>query len=694
MQTAQVKSQTSKKHKARKAAEQESAAAVQPNPELEASEVAAPESVSAEQVPATEQPSEAVAAEPASENTETTVPQPCPIELLDLDKIVNSSFNPRKSFSEASLQELAESIRQVGVLQPICVRPKDDAFEIVYGERRYWAAVMANQERIPAFVRELSDAEAEDAAITENLQREDVKPMEEAAAYRRALDSGRHTVESLVGKFGKSEAYIRSRLKLCGLIDELSELLDGEEISVGVAMEIAKYDSDIQREVYADHFSEHCRSSWKNARIKDVARRLYQRYMTQLDTYRFDKSECRSCMHNTANQVLFLDCTDGCAGCQNMDCMIRKNEAFLKQKAVDLLHNDPRIVLAADDDAPQAVIDALIEAGYQVESLEYAPSYYESGPQPPVQPVPENYEDVEEYNAAMMYYQAALEAFEEESRALEFDISEGRMLKYAVIGAFDVKILYDEAMPEVDDGTGRSDSAGRTVFTTRVPESPREGLLRQDHRNRQLCYEHITEDLKKMLREAKVSNKPLAKAETQLFHYAVMRALGDAEVRQCGVKSAAKYRVTSEERYAAASRPTEKQKAALMRQFILTSLCRMAENTNCTDEMLDTRLLCEFAEMNFSEQSGPIMQKHREVYDKRKNRLDEQIEALDALEIETEKRISLEMVPDFEPDALPELSEVPDAEPAVEEPEVVPAEPEIEYDPTLRPQDAELAVAA
>jgi len=234
------------------------------------------------------------------------------------------------------------------------------------------------------------------------------------------------------------------------------------------------------------------------------------------------------------------------------------------------------------------------------------------------------------------------------------------------------------------------------TIAPRVSDSPKEALLRQDRRNRQLCYEHITADLKTMLREANVSNKPLEKAETQLFHYAVMRTLDDRQVQQCGIQSAKKYRVTYEERYAAASQPTEMQKAAIMRQFILASLCRMAQDYSCTDELLDTRLLCEFAEMNFAEQSQPIMEKYKAIYDKRKSRLDEQIEALDALELEKQKRISLEMVPDFEPDALPELPEALDAEPAVapEEPVTIPAEPEIGYDPSLQPQDAELAVAA
>lgn len=658
MKNARMKSQTSKKDKARKVNEM--------------------------------QIGDSIAAGPTSESSGVVVPQSFPVESITLDRIVNSEFNPRKSFSEASLQELADSIAQVGVLQPICVRPKDEMFEIVYGERRYWAAVLANRTHIPAFVREMSDAEAEDAAITENLQREDVKPLEEAAAYRRALDSARHTVESLVGKFGKSEAYIRSRLKLCSLIDSLAELLDREEISVGIAIEIAKYDDGIQQEVFDEHFAENCRSSWKNARIKEVARRLYQRYMTQLDTYRFDKSECMTCLNNTANQVLFRDCTDGCAGCQNMDCMIRKNEAFLRQKAVDLLHNDPRIVLAADDDAPAAVIDALTDDGYNVESLEYVYNDLVSGPQQPNTPSPEHFEDVEEYNDALMRYQAAFEAFEEASRKLEFDISEGHVVKYAVIGAFDISIFYDEAPEQIAET--RMENDDRSVFVTRVPESPKNALLRQDNRNRQLCYEHITDDLKRMLSEVKVSNKPLTKSETQMFHYAVMRSLGDRQVQQCGIKSESKWSVTHKERYAAAGRPTEKQKAALMRQFVLTFLRNSAPTYNCTDETLDTRLLCEFAELNFAEQSRPIIEKYREVYDRRKSRLDEQIEALERMESEREQLASQTAEPDFEPAEIPDAA--PDEEPVVCEPAVIPVEPEIDFDLGLRPMDAGLPAAA
>ena len=128
----------------------------------------------------------AAAAEAAERDVASSPAEPAVVRL-DLNKIVTSAYNPRRNIREESLQELAESIRQVGVLQPICVRPKDEGYEIVYGERRYWAAALAGLPSIPAFVRTMTDAEAEDAAITENLQREDVTPLEEAAAYKLSL---------------------------------------------------------------------------------------------------------------------------------------------------------------------------------------------------------------------------------------------------------------------------------------------------------------------------------------------------------------------------------------------------------------------------------------------------------------------------------------------------------------------------
>ena len=629
----------------------------------------------------------------AVSNSETAEQQPAPaIQLLDLNKIVSSTYNPRKDFRPETLQELADSIRQVGVLQPICVRPKEGGFEIVYGERRYWAAAMAGLKFIPALVRELSDAEAEDAAITENLQREDVTPREEAVAYKRALESGRHTIESLVGKFGKSEAYIRSRLKICDLIDALAEQLDREEISVGVATEIAKYDAAVQQEVYEEHFSDGCRLSWKNARIREIARRLYDRYMTRLDTYRFDKTECHTCHHNTANQILFKDeCADGCAGCQNRTCMMRKNDEYLVQQALQLLKADPRTVLATVGDTPDSVIVHLEEEGYRIQELDYYLDYYDTAPEMPEAPQAEWYSSEENYAEAMKRYEAALARFTEQTRQLEFDVTEGRVRKYAIIGMFDVEIRYED-VPEEEREVSVEDAAGeRTVYVTMVPASPMESLLRQDHRNRQLCYEHITADIKKLFRESKVSDSPLTEEEHQMFYYAVIRHMADDRLQQCGIEHKNQWRVTEEERFAAAGQLTPEQRAAMIRIFLLDFFRTTARDYNCTDEEVDTRLMCRFADLNFETQSRTLQEKYLATYERRRTKLQEQIDDLKAQE---EARALAESRESSSVSIPEELSEEPEvtldteipAPPA--EPLIIPADPEFSPNETAESQAA------
>ena len=614
------------------------------------------------------------------------------VQLLDLNKIVNSTYNPRKDFREETLLELSESIRQSGVLQPICVRPKDEGFEIVYGERRYWAAAMAGLKYIPALVRELTDAEAEDAAITENLQREDVKPREEAAAYNKAIQSGRHTIESLVGKFGKSEAYIRSRLKLCGLIDALAEQLDKEEISVGVATEIAKYPAEVQQQVFDEHFAEGCYSSWKNARVKEIARRLYERYMTKLESYNFDKTECLSCQHNTANQVLFRDeCSGGCAGCQNRECMIRKNEEFLVQKALKLLKDDPRTTLATTGDTPMAVLEALGKEGYHVEELEYHISYYDEAPQMPDTPQAENYVSETDFAEAQERYEARMARFAEQTQQLEFDVSEGRVRKYAVIRSLDIEFRYEELDDEerevtVDDGQG-----GHTVHVTVVPPSPLEGLLQQDRRNREICYEHITTDMKRVFLDVKVANKPLQKEEQQMFYYAVMqRVMSDSKLRQCGFRPKESSYLTDSEQFAAAGRITAKQQAALIRAYLVDYFRSAAPEYRCTDETLLTGMMCRFADMNFTEQSQKVQQEYLKVYERRKARLQEQIDALHAKAEAEEMAVSMQEVSDFEPEQQPEEPEVQPDEIQPQLPTVIPADPEIEPD-TRMPEEMHMA---
>lgn len=141
---------------------------------------------------------------------------------LDITTVQPSVDNHRKTFNDASLQELADSIREVGVLQAIAVRPRTaGGYEIIYGERCYRASLLAGAKTIKATVyNNITDDEAEDMSLSENLQREQVRPTEEAKAYKRLLEKGRYDMYSLVSRFGRSEKYIYTRLKLKNCISQ------------------------------------------------------------------------------------------------------------------------------------------------------------------------------------------------------------------------------------------------------------------------------------------------------------------------------------------------------------------------------------------------------------------------------------------------------------------------------------------
>lgn len=323
--------------------------------------------------------------------------------MVALADIQPSGFNPRKHFDETSLYELADSIKQQGVLQPITVRPVDgtDRYGIVFGERRYRASVIAGRDEIPAIVTELSDEEAEEMAITENLQRKDVTPVEEAAAYQRLIESGRHTVQTLAQLFGKNENYIRTRLKFTALIPEIAALLDADEITISVAAEICRYGEDIQREVYEKHLQdEGTYNSWRGLKAADVARRIEQNFTTDLQYYRFDKTECATCAHNTNNLLLFRD--GGCGHCANRTCLAEMNASYLMERAVQIMRNQPEVSLCRDRyTTNETVVERLTASGYEVETLDR----YTAFPSCPKEPKAENFNDPERYGEARTRYE-------------------------------------------------------------------------------------------------------------------------------------------------------------------------------------------------------------------------------------------------------------------------------------------------
>ena len=147
-------------------------------------------------------------------------------------------FQPRHRFDEAAVQALAESIKAQGILQPILVRrvpERPNEFEIVAGERRWRAAQLAKLHEVPVLIRDLSDAQSLELAIVENVQRQDLTPLEEAEGYRRLIDEFEHTQEDLARTLGKSRSHIANTLRLLGLPEGIKLLLDDGKLTAGHA---------------------------------------------------------------------------------------------------------------------------------------------------------------------------------------------------------------------------------------------------------------------------------------------------------------------------------------------------------------------------------------------------------------------------------------------------------------------------
>ena len=150
---------------------------------------------------------------------------------LYLDDIIPNRFQPREIFDDQALKELAVSIREHGVIQPILVRKFGEKYEIIAGERRYKASTMAGLTKIPAIIKNLDDKEASKVALIENLQRRDLTPVEEARTYQKILDLDEMTQEQLAKTMGKSQSAVSNKLRLLTLPDEVQEALLNNKIS-------------------------------------------------------------------------------------------------------------------------------------------------------------------------------------------------------------------------------------------------------------------------------------------------------------------------------------------------------------------------------------------------------------------------------------------------------------------------------
>src|SRR5829696_4571966 len=169
---------------------------------------------------------------------------------VDLDSIVPGPMQPRTHFDEASLESLADSIRTHGIVQPLLVRRRDGGYELIAGERRWRAAKLAGISRVPVVVKEVPDDSLLEIALIENIQRENLNPIEEAQAYKKLIGTVGLTQEALASRVGRDRSYITNYLRLLRLPDDLQQLVKEGQLSTGHARTLlAITNPDLQRRI-------------------------------------------------------------------------------------------------------------------------------------------------------------------------------------------------------------------------------------------------------------------------------------------------------------------------------------------------------------------------------------------------------------------------------------------------------------
>lgn len=167
---------------------------------------------------------------------------------VELSSIVPGPMQPRVNFDETALASLAESIKTHGIVQPLLVRRRDDGFELIAGERRWRAAQIAGLTRVPVLVKEVADHDLLEIALIENIQRENLNPIEEAHAYKRLIENVGLTQEALATRVGRDRSYITNYLRLLRLPDDLQQLVKEGRLSTGHARTLlGASEVDLQR---------------------------------------------------------------------------------------------------------------------------------------------------------------------------------------------------------------------------------------------------------------------------------------------------------------------------------------------------------------------------------------------------------------------------------------------------------------
>lgn len=272
------------------------------------------------------------------------------LKEVALVEISIGKTNPRSDFKEQTIMELAKSIKENGLLQPLLLRPADKGYELVCGERRLRACKLLNLKSVPVQIKDLNDQEALEAQIIENLEREDVHPLREAETFKLMIEKGNYLIEDIATKIAKSEKFILQRLSLNNLNSEWKKLFSKDEINLSKALIIARLDKKYQKEVAqnANDWSGGIKSAKQLQSYIDsnITAQLSKAIFNPLDKKLINKAgACANCPKRSgANCSLFPDVKEE-DRCFDKLCFNSKTEKHIQNEIERIINNAENIYL-------------------------------------------------------------------------------------------------------------------------------------------------------------------------------------------------------------------------------------------------------------------------------------------------------------------------------------------------------------
>lgn len=529
------------------------------------------------------------------------------------DLIEPSNYNARKTFDADALKELAQSISVHGLIQPITVRRKGEKgehYEIICGERRFRACRMLKLAEIPAIVREATDEQAYDLSISENLQREDVPPMEAAEAYKRLIDTKRYDVASLALQFGKSEKHVYQTLKLCELIKGIAKLVKAGKLTASAGIVISKYDKKIQAEILKDRLGEGGQGDWCSISAGVLDGKVQNCYTNNLENYLFDKTPCLKCPHNSTNFDLFAT-GSRCGRCADKKCLDAKNTAYLVAQAEEVALHDPKLVFIGEQYGYEnEATQKIRKGGYEFKNVHtYNLNRY---PTVPTAPQASEYKKPEDFDKAQEKYGKEQEKYTKQTAHLDELKEQGKIRVYAEIGDKGVKLHYKEVATK----------------DTKTNEQLIADLTAKKKRNTELQAEKTAEGVKELLRTDELPQSAFTADEETAMYFFMLSKLRRSHYKAVGLKENDYYGLTDEKKLQIASTLTEEQKTVIRRDYLYSHL------TDRTATVADTKggLLLALAKQHLPKKTAEIEATHTEDYGRKNARLDERIAGLKKVE--------------------------------------------------------------